>query len=285
MKLSWLSSCIIPTGFAATSLAASVQSHLRWEWTVSDARRTKSQSNTTCTWHIAVTDSGLGQNPNTTFQCDFKTTASPGQDCGYSTISQKPCTGNTSFMINGLHQNLGFVMMTLTADIADKSYLSENMYALLDADLDTGFVIPPQSQPVFPHDTTRQDELVMRQQQDNGMEPSSSEWSVEDLFRDVDVERRLVTVGFRILDGTLSGARCVLSLTPPEGVDIQTWEWYNRACQGSGFYASWGYMATGDAGIMTIVKNGQAFFGFSNIKSTAYLGDAGPNPVSPCHCG
>ncbi|OTA90246.1 hypothetical protein M434DRAFT_372066 [Hypoxylon sp. CO27-5] len=69
---------------------------------------------------------------------------------------------------------------------------------------------------------------------------------------------------------------------------MSTWEWYNRECEGSGYFASWGYLATGDAGIMTIVnstRNGQAFFGFSDINSGSYLGDAGPNPVSYCSCG
>lgn len=63
-----------------------------------------------------------------------------------------------------------------------------------------------------------------------------------------------MTIGFRLLDGSAGGSRCKLILTPPEGADMQSWQWYNRECDGSGYFASWGYMETGDASVMTIVK-------------------------------
>ncbi|KAI1376593.1 hypothetical protein F4677DRAFT_445389 [Hypoxylon crocopeplum] len=280
MKLSWLSCTFILAGLTAASLATGGSVG---EWTVFDARRTKSQDNKFCAWQFALVDSSPEANASIAFQCDFDVTTPSGEDCGLGSFSNNSCSGNEAFSINGGHSDLGFVVMLLI----HLDQRSQAWYGFADSALDSGSVIPQQIKQSYPLGNTRRNEIAVRQSGGGSYGPPTK-WTVEDMFRDVDVQKHLVTVGFRIIDGTPGGSRCVLVLTPPEGVDMQTWEWYNRECGGSGYFASWGYMASSDAGIMTIVnpsRDSQAFFGFANIHSGSYLGDAGPSPVSSCSCG
>jgi hypothetical protein len=47
---------------------------------------------------------------------------------------------------------------------------------------------------------------------------------------------------------------CSLHVAAPTGTNLKTWQWYDKKCNGSDFYVSWGYMAAPDAGILTLVK-------------------------------
>ncbi|KAI1390824.1 uncharacterized protein F4822DRAFT_164080 [Hypoxylon trugodes] len=275
MKLNWWSSTFLAWSINIC-LATSVQPI--GEWTISDTFRVKTQDSTICNWQFHVADSSQGSDAINAFDCEFDVTADSGTDCATKSF-QTVCSSNDSFSINGGHSSMGFIVMVLV-NVDQKS---EAYFGFSDDALDSGSEISKQTKPVYPQGVTPPSSVSARQ--DGG---NTTEWTVEDLFRVIDDERRTVTVGFRIQDGSIGGSSCMLSLMPPDGVDINSWEWYNQPCEGSGYSASWGYMATGDAGIMTIVnstRNGQAFFGFSNIKSSTYLGDAGPSPVSPCNCG
>ncbi|KAI1762808.1 hypothetical protein GGR53DRAFT_399232 [Hypoxylon sp. FL1150] len=258
------------------------------DWTLSGVHRTKSADKTLCDWHFTVSQSAGGSvtkssAPGPTFACAFNvTTASPG-DCGLSSWSAYPCTGNAEYTINGGHNDEGFIVLTLL----NQGKQSQAFFGYTDGELDGAAEIQAQTRPaIHEYMAVKRDGVDERRWESDG-EPVGN-WTVQDMFRDVDVEKHTITVGFTILDGTAAGSRCMLVLTPPEGVDMQTWEWYNKKCEESGYYASWGYLNTQNAGIMTLVnsdRDSEAFFGFPDISSGAYLGDAGPNPVTSCNCG
>ncbi|KAI0896086.1 hypothetical protein F4806DRAFT_496210 [Annulohypoxylon nitens] len=272
---------LFSAGLVAAGIATSVESSS--ELSISDVRRTKVDSNATCVWHFTVINSTSDAGTNDIFSCNFDVRAVPGTDCGVASF-ESSCKSNSSYTINGGHSDQGFVVIVLV----NSAQGSMAYFAFTDDELDSGSKISNQTQPVYPHALAQTGDLLVGRQDDGNNTPSSTEWKVEDMFRDVDVQKHTVTIGFRLLDGSAGGSRCKLILTPPEGADMQSWQWYNRECDGSGYFASWGYMKTGDAGVMTIVnstRNGLAFFGFSNINSSSYLGDAGPSPVSPCKCG
>ncbi|XXH00150.1 hypothetical protein Hte_006492 [Hypoxylon texense] len=276
MQLRWLLGSL---SLAGASLAAA--SDPLGEWTVSDVHRAKSADKTLCDWHLAVTDAGA---PPSTFVCEFSVAAPGGQDCGASPFSAYPCSGNGQYSINGGHSSEGFVVLT----VVDPGRETQAFFGFLDSDLDDGAAdIQAQTKPVY-HEFPPVNSKTKARQAQGGDGAPAGNWTVQDMFRDVDVQEHTVTVGFRILDGTSDGAHCMLVLTPPEGANMETWEWYNKKCEESGYYASWGYLAAQDAGIMTLVnpdRNSEAFFGFADISSGAYLGDAGPNPVQSCNCG
>ncbi|KAI1776294.1 hypothetical protein F4818DRAFT_440661 [Hypoxylon cercidicola] len=281
MQSRWL---LAAFSVAGASLAAA--SDPLGVWSVSDMHRAKSADGTLCDWHFTVTDSRPIANysasgPGSTFVCEFNVTAPSGQDCGASPFSSYPCSGNSQYTINGGHSNEGFVVITLLNAVKR----TQAFFGFLDSDLDAAADIEKQTRPVY-HEF-KSGKMEARQTEGGDSTPTGN-WTVQDMFRDVDVQKHTVTIGFHILDGTSDGAHCMLVLTPPEGVDMDTWEWYNKQCEESGYYASWGYMAGQDAGIMTLVnpdRNSEAFFGFPSISSSAYLGNAGPNPVISCNCG
>ncbi|KAI0377933.1 hypothetical protein F5Y04DRAFT_168083 [Hypomontagnella monticulosa] len=275
-----MKSSIFFAGLMAIFSAVPVQSER--QWTVSDARRSKSNSNTVCTWHFTVADSGSAGDVNT-FNCDFKAQSVSGTDCGASSFDA-PCSGNAAFHINGGHSDQGFIVMVLS----NRNQDSKAYFGFSDTALDTAQPIPKQTKGASPQGTVRRDETAVRRQGGGKDVTPVEEWRVIDLFREVNVSKHEITVGFTLMNDSLSGALCMITLYPPDGVNMSTWEWYDRRCEGSNYFVSWGYMNSSDAGIMTIVnatRDGQAFFGFPDISSSAFLGDAGPSPVSWCKCG
>lgn len=138
MKFSWLPSLILFAGLTAASLAASLQP--AGEWIVSNAGRTKSNSDTLCTWHFTVTDTTSGGHTNSTFDCNFNVTAQPGADCGLTSF-QDYCSGNESFTVGGGHSELGFVVIVLE----NKDQKSQAFFGFSDGALDTGAEISQQS--------------------------------------------------------------------------------------------------------------------------------------------
>ncbi|KAI5865648.1 hypothetical protein GGS23DRAFT_595164 [Durotheca rogersii] len=115
------------------------------------------------------------------------------------------------------------------------------------------------------------------------------EWTVRDLFREVDLEQHRVWVSFLLLErgAVTAESRCMLALAPPADADPRTWSWYHRQCHGGigrGAFVSWGYAAAGDRAVMTVVSEARdrvAIFTFPHVNSGSYLGDAGPEPVFP----
>ncbi|OTA67272.1 hypothetical protein K449DRAFT_389989 [Hypoxylon sp. EC38] len=176
MKLSWLLSPIFLTGFNAVSMAASPQPI--GEWTVSNASRTKSNSNTLCSWHLTVTDTTSGGNTKNIFNCNFNVTAQPGDDCGLTSF-QDYCSGNESFTVNGGHSELGFVVIVL----ANKDENSQAFFGFSDGDLDTGSEISQQTKPIYPQAIVQREEMIVRRDGVSGSQTSATEWKVEGLFR------------------------------------------------------------------------------------------------------
>lgn len=144
------------------------------DWTVSDARRSKSASNTICTWHFTVADSSPAGDVNT-FTCDFEARAASGADCGVSSFDA-PCSGNGSFHINGGHSDQGFVVVVLSNPSQD----SKAYFGFSDSALDAGQSIPKQTKPTSPQGTVRRDGVEARQHGGNG---TAAEWTVRDLYR------------------------------------------------------------------------------------------------------
>ncbi|KAI1415388.1 hypothetical protein F5Y13DRAFT_187491 [Hypoxylon sp. FL1857] len=282
MQRSWLSSSIVLAGLTTVSLAAASIQPIG-EWTVYNASRSRSQDNTLCTWSFTVADTTPEANANSVFDCGFNVTAQPGDDCGLTSF-QDSCSGNEAFTVGGGHSGLGFFVIVLE----NKAQNSQAFFGFSDGPLDSGSEIPEQTKPIYSQAAVKRDKLPMRRDGVSNGTASATEWKIQDLTRVINYQKHNLTIAFTILDGTPSGAHCLLHLDPPTGADLPTWEWYDRRCEDSGYYASWGYMPASDAGIVTIVnstQNGQAFFGFPNINSTPFLGDAGPNPVSSCACG
>ncbi|KAI0166906.1 hypothetical protein GGR52DRAFT_574870 [Hypoxylon sp. FL1284] len=269
MQLHWLFASL---PLAGVTLAASDP---LGDWTVSDAHRTKSSGGAVCDWHFAVTTGG----PGSSFACDFNVTAPGGQDCGASSFSSYPCTGNGQYTINGGHSSEGFVVITLL----NAANETQAFFGFLDSDLDKAADIQAQTKPVYhEYGVGRRDEVQMRRS-DDADGTRAGNWSVHDMYRAVDTQERTITIEFRVVDDKSDSTYCFLKLTPPEGADIESWEWYNKRCKRCGYYASWGYMGDQDAGIMTLIN--EAFFGFPDISSEDILGDAGPSPVMSCNCG
>ncbi|KAI1458500.1 hypothetical protein F4805DRAFT_474471 [Annulohypoxylon moriforme] len=247
MKFSLSKLLFFSIGFVAVSSAASLQS--TGELTVFDARRTKLQHNTICAWHFSVINSTAGGETTDVFSCNFNVRVMEGTDCGVASF-ENSCSSNSSYTVSGGHSDQGFVVVVLI----NNAHGSLAYFGFSDDDLDSASNISNQTNPTYPQGTAQQRDLIAGRQDNGNNTPSSTEWKVEDLFRDVDIQKHTVTVGFTLLDGSAGGSHCRLSLTPPEGVDMQTWQWYDRECEGSGYFASWGYMDTGNAGVMTIVK-------------------------------
>ncbi|KAI2608913.1 uncharacterized protein GGS25DRAFT_295106 [Hypoxylon fragiforme] len=183
MKPSWLGFPLALSGLATSSVPVSAQS-TKEEWTVSDARRTKSNSNTLCAWSFTV-DPSSGKHADSSFQCSFNVTTSSGGDCGLVSFAEDSCSGNGSFAVDGGHSDFGFVVMVLV----NPDQRSQAYFGFSDDALDTGSDIPKQTKSVIPQGTRRRrDGVAVRQRLDgddidDDITPSSTAWAVEDLFR------------------------------------------------------------------------------------------------------
>ncbi|KAI8633270.1 hypothetical protein F5Y19DRAFT_490463 [Xylariaceae sp. FL1651] len=293
------------------------------QWTIYEASRQRTDNSTTCNWHMKIADSstsapnnGTDSNNNNnnnanptnttaTYACDFQVVTPAGQDCGTRSFDGARCRSSNSsstdpaaFRVNGGHSDLGFVVMVLV-NAAERA---QAYVGFDDAALDAGAAIAPQTVSAMSLDAGEGEGAERRhlpRGQDGGggggeagteTAPDGARWMIEDMIRHVDNGMNAVHLNFIIRFGNESSdfVTCDLRLDAPVGANLATWQWYDKKCSDSDYYASWGYLPASDAGIMTLVspaRDSEAFFGFANISMSEILGSAGPSPVSLCNCG
>ncbi|KAI0907447.1 hypothetical protein F4823DRAFT_641352 [Ustulina deusta] len=258
------------------------------QWTLDQVSRKRVHKHRTCKWKMAITQSATEANGTTAnstpVHCKFSVRVPKGHDCAVDDFGPVRCSkSHHGFYVSAGHNEDGFVAMVVENVNED----TRANFAFLDATLDSGRAIPPQTSTV----------------RDSGSKTSSLAgresggdkvvWSIPVLARRIDTGTNTVFMSFAI-DGTngedLEPVPCTLYLQAPDDVvDLAKWQFYNMKCQESGFYVSWGYLAASDAGIMTLVsptRDTEAFFGFSDISKSEFLT---PTPdggvVEPCDCG
>ncbi|KAI0471778.1 hypothetical protein GGR56DRAFT_677654 [Xylariaceae sp. FL0804] len=256
------------------------------EWTISDAARVKSADNATCAWHLVLTPDSppstttssaapSSSSQSSSYPCDFVVAApAAGGDCGLATLPATACSGNPAFDVALGHSDLGFVVMVVSRN-------GEQAYAgFADAALDAGAPIAPQT--VGAHEVGVPDSDRRRRRGDTaGVADTDADarravattttmaaadvmanalatgqtWTVEAMYRNVNATARAIELNFYMRAGNGSYSVCHLDLQAPQGVDdLATWQWYDRQCEGNEYYASWGYLPAGDAGVMTLVR-------------------------------
>ncbi|KAI0599141.1 hypothetical protein F4775DRAFT_128518 [Biscogniauxia sp. FL1348] len=284
-------------------LASASASASHTTWTAHDVRRTKSADLTLCTWHLEIDMAN-----STTTICHFSVPSPAGSDCGLQPLGDRNTCGPGPLVVGGGHSDQGFVVVVAV----DEGRGTQAYFGFADADLDGAAAIPAQQASVYPvddyngsnnkmkregdedKDGKKKEKLQRRwkQQQQQEDEDEAAMWMVSNMYRHTDPSTQTINMSFLIHDAADDPSDfytlCELNLAAPAGADLATWQWYDRKCEGSDYYASWGYLPAGDAGIMTLVnpaRDSNAYFGFANINSVQHLGSAGPNPVSPCNCG
>lgn len=198
MQLRWLLGSL---SLAGVSLAAA--SDPLGEWTVSDVHRTKSADNTICDWHFAVTDSSPATYTNSsstsgaassTFVCEFNVTTPSGQDCGASSFSSYPCSGNGQYTINGGHSTEGFVVITLVNPASE----TQAFFGFLDSDLDAPSDIQEQTKPVYHEFPPVKANRIKARQSEGGEGTPAGNWTVEDMFRGTSLRTRLACLSSHV---------------------------------------------------------------------------------------
>ncbi|KAI0024463.1 hypothetical protein F4780DRAFT_602402 [Xylariomycetidae sp. FL0641] len=266
-------------------------------------------------------------NATVSFACDFEVVTLPDEDCGTHAFEDVKCSGNAAFRASGGHSGFGsgFIVFVLAnRDLRAAAYygfddgmldtgtpfapqISQTQAHTMKRD-DGGHLPPipaPNPVPVAGPDAAPGPEIVP----DPAPAPLPVlEWTVENMYRrkwtcpfsslahasvlteenpDVDPEMPVVHVNFTIRDTNSAVFPCALQIDGPNGTDLAVGQWYNKKCDGSDFFASWGYMEATDAGIMTLVnptRDSEAFFGFNNISLSENLGTTPPSKVIPCDC-
>ncbi|KAI3321781.1 hypothetical protein HD806DRAFT_545477 [Xylariaceae sp. AK1471] len=265
------------------------------KWTTSEVSRQSTNSNTLCFWNMTISSSTtLSSSPNTSppsnsttttddtsFECNFLVQTAEGYDCGRKTFSGSRCSSNPAFRVSGGHSDMGFIV----AVVEDVEKHLRAYFGFDDAALDGGAPIPPQSSTVEPSEGDAKRHLLPRQDSSG----NGTVWMIRNLTRLIDTDMNAVHVTFAIDTGDENSnvVPCSLHISAPKDVSLETWQWYDEKCNDSDYYVSWGYLATTDAGIMTLVSSSRdsvAFFGFPNISMSETLGSAGPSPVLPCDC-
>ncbi|KAI1284693.1 hypothetical protein F5Y07DRAFT_347449 [Xylaria sp. FL0933] len=267
-----------------TSVASAAEDEA---WIVDHASRESSNENTICHWKFQVKQTFISSGTTTEpLQCDFINHVPEGQDCRTAQFGPLICSdSNDFFSVSAGHNGDGFMVMVIV-NVQTKGLA---YFAFTDAALDSGDGIPPQTSPVqYPEDRTS---LLARQ--DENDDPEQQVWKIEKLFRQVLNDTKFVTMSFAIYgtkdDDGDPAVSCTLHLQAPADVDMAKWQFYDQKCYESGFYVSWGYLESSDAGIMTLVnpaRNHEAWFGFPDInKSEMLVPSLGGGIVQACDCG
>ncbi|GAW12499.1 hypothetical protein ANO14919_018690 [Xylariales sp. No.14919] len=265
------------------------------KWTLDEVVRQRFNDDRTCKWHLTIRQSITSANsttPGTTnstvadpVPCDFLVQAASGLDCSIQGFGPIQCNkANHGFYVNAGHDKNGFIVMVVeNVDENTQAY-----FGYLDSELDSGTTIPPQTSPVKSIDYNTNVSLLARE--DSELDTIGTYWKLGNLIRQTNHAQGTVDITFSIhTNGDVyRPIPCTLHLKAPPGVSVATWQWYDRKCSNSDFYVSWGYMASADAGIMTLVspaRNSKAFFGFPNISKSEILVPSGSGFVEPCDCG
>ncbi|KAI0532426.1 hypothetical protein GGR58DRAFT_180403 [Xylaria digitata] len=283
--LLWSLATAIPVQSVRAAVPATVHKH----WTVDGVVRQRFNQYTTCKWHLEIQQFVVSTPDNGTastsasdpVSCDFLVQAHTGHDCGFESFGPTKCNvANHGFYVNGGHNENGFVVMVVeNVDDNTQAY-----FGFLDSALNAGAAIPAQTSPVKDIDYNTNVSLLARDDDpDYGYK-----WVIPHLLRRVHLNNNSVEIEFPIFTDVDSFAiLCSLNLEAPEGTDPATWEWYDRKCEESDWYVSWGYMKDSDAGIMTLVnpaRNHRAFFGFDDISKSEMM-NLHEAPIEPCECG
>ncbi|KAI0408028.1 hypothetical protein F4802DRAFT_594475 [Xylaria palmicola] len=204
--------------------------------------------------------------------CHFKVyTPSYDDDCRATYFHNVPCSRTDhKFMVSGgtlLTGGFGFIVRSVK-DSAGAFFDYDH------EDLGPGNHTPPKSSPL---DGNYNASIADLGGNGNGNGSASASvsaeisadatWTVLGLTRRIDTASNAVHVGFTFLTDIAPG--------------------YNQKCQDSGFFVSWGYLPSSDAGIMTVVspnRDREAFFGFPHISQSEELKPDGPGHAQACNC-
>ncbi|KAF2965851.1 hypothetical protein GQX73_g7725 [Xylaria multiplex] len=278
----------IPVQSVNAAVPATVHKH----WTIDGVVRQRFNHYTTCKWHLEIQQFVVTMTDNSTtgiastsasdpVSCDFLVQAHTGYDCGFESFGPTKCNmANHGFYVNGGHNENGFVVMVVE-NVDDNA---QAYFGFLDSALNGGTAIPAQTSPVKDIDYNTNVSLLAR---DDGPE-YGEKWVIPRLLRRVHPDTNSVEIEFPIItDVDDIVFPCSLNIEAPWGINVATWEWYDRECKESGWYVSWGYMKGSDAGIMTLVnpaRDHRAFFGFVDISKSEIM-DSHEAPIEPCECG
>ncbi|KAI1340930.1 hypothetical protein F5Y15DRAFT_422808 [Xylariaceae sp. FL0016] len=274
------------------------------EWIVWNAHRTKTADNTVCEWSLVInetmpsatspTSNDTTSDVDTSYDCSFQVVTPEGQDCGLKDIKDHKCTSNEAYKIEGGHSDQGFIVMVITNDRYGSAY-----FGFSDHLLDSGADIPAQKKqpshigPVEPKRDIQGD-------MDPGIDPvneepfstlvsvKSMEWYAQDSNGTVFLNFTIGIDEKYNQSSTSYDRNCELHLQAPNDTLATQWSWYDRQCEGSDYYVSWGYAEVDNSVTMTLVnpqRDGRAFFGFHDVVSSSHWVTQGPNPMEPCRCG
>lgn len=281
----------MPTQVTSTAPAVSaLPSGTNVKWTLDDVSRERTRENKTCEWAMAISQSPPFSPPpaNSTdaaVHCSFKVRVADGTDCGVAAFPRKRCSpSHHGFYVSAGHNEDGF--MVVLVENLDENTMA--FFGFADDVLDSGDDVPPQTSQVTESYAAMSSGTLSRRRS-NGRDVTSAAtmWTVQSMTRHISSTTAVsVHMEFNIYVGNNDPepAACRIGLQTPEGVDPATWSWYDKPCGGSEYRASWGYLKSSDAGILTLVspaRDGQAYFGFDNISMSETLGSSGPSPVEP----
>ncbi|KAI1487288.1 hypothetical protein F5X96DRAFT_161342 [Biscogniauxia mediterranea] len=306
----------------ALAVLTSLASASHTTWTAHDVQRSKSADLTLCTWHLEIDGDS-----NSTSTCHFEVASPAGVDCGQEPLGDhNVCTGAGALVVGGGHSDQGFVVVVAVDEARGEQayfgFADADLDAAVAIPAQQASVYPIGSYRSGDDNNNgsgagagddgdgdgdgdkkgkKKNKRLQRRWQQQQQQEKEEEadvdaaaavvWMVSNMYRHTDPSTHAVNISFSIHDDDIARpglASCELNLAAPAGADLATWQWYDQKCEGSDYYASWGYLPAGDAGIMTLVnpaRDSNAYFGFANINSVQDLGSAGPNPVSPCNCG
>ncbi|KAI0434758.1 hypothetical protein F5Y09DRAFT_295576 [Xylaria sp. FL1042] len=259
-------------------------------WVVNDVSRKRYNDNTLCMWKLQIKQTFISSSTATDpLACAFEAHVPKGHDCGVDEFGPAVCSKDVdSLYINIGHDSDGFVVMVVSnTETNGRAY-----FAFTDASLDSGDGIPPQTSPVQYSDPT----AFLLARHDQNDDPDKQVWKIEKLSRRINNDTKSMIMSFAIYgsndddqDDDDPAVSCTLHLQAPENSNIAKWEFFDKKCDESDFYVSWGYLAASDAGIMTLVnpaRDHEAWFGFPDIsRSEELVPSLGGGVVEPCDCG
>ncbi|KAK8062362.1 hypothetical protein PG997_014459 [Apiospora hydei] len=255
-------------------------------WTLSDVHRTRSPDNTTCNWNFTITASEIrGARPPA--QCAFTVRGTKALGCDKRDLGDVTCTdGATQYDVGGGWSSQGFVVIS----VVNPTENAQAYFGYSDAQLNGGGDLPAQDKDAILIGSDQTSTAASSSPSSKIVErealpiEKAQAWTVVNLKRVVDQDRRQVIVNFTLEAENAQGVFCVLQIAGPQNTNLATWPWYDRRCKGSsGWTVSMGYVPDGDAGIITVVspsRHREAFFGVRGINEAETLGSIGPNAVA-----
>ncbi|GAP93222.2 hypothetical protein SAMD00023353_5900380 [Rosellinia necatrix] len=284
-----------PVEVTTTSAAATASPTVVRHWTLDEVSRKRGVRNQACRWHMVVRQSSpvSGNSTAADVTCDFQVLSERGFDCSKVPFARTRCSeeDHSSFYVSASHNDNGFVVVLVENLDED----AQAFFGFHDGALDAGGDIAPQTSPATASPYGRGSGGAASAAMlalDDGTEADGQAqrlWRVLNGVHQMDSVKHRVDMAFEIRTSRYATAKtCFLRVYAPRGANLAKLQFYDKKCDGTNFYVSWGYMESSDAGIMTLVgpkRNMMAFFGFPNISASMFLKQAGPSAVLPCSCG